>query len=53
MLSFASIVDTGYAIENATVNGYYNGEGITININSPRALNANVGHEVTHAMKGS
>ncbi len=45
--------DTGYAIENATVNGYYNGEGITININSPRALNAVVGHEVTHALKGS
>ena len=45
--------DTGYAIDGVVPNGSYSAEGITININSPKALNAVVGHEVTHALKGS
>ncbi len=45
--------ETGFAIGDATVNGYYTENGIAINVNSPRALNTVVGHEITHALEGS
>ena len=45
--------DTGYAIQGGTVNGVYDNGTVTLNINSPKALNSVVGHEVVHAMEGS
>lgn len=45
--------DTGFAVDGAAVNGYYTENGIAININSPKALETVVGHEVSHALEGS
>ncbi len=45
--------DTGFAIQDATVNGYFTEDGIAINISSSKALNTIVGHELTHALEGS
>ena len=45
--------DTGFAIQDATVNGYFTEDGIAINISSSKALNSIVGHELTHALEGS
>lgn len=36
-----------------TVNGFVNGDGVTININSAKALNSVVGHEITHVLEGT
>ncbi len=47
------IKDTGYAIEGKTVNGYVEGNKITLNINSAKALNKVVGHEITHVLEGT
>lgn len=45
--------ESGFAIEGATVNGYLNGNGVTINVNSAKALNSVVGHEITHVLEGT
>lgn len=46
--------DSGFAIEGKTVNGYITENGdITVNINSAKALNRVVGHEVTHVLEGT
>ena len=45
--------ETGYAIDDGTVNGYYDDSGITVNISSSKALNSIVGHELTHALEGT
>ena len=45
--------DTGFAIQDATVNGYFTEDGIAINISSSKVLNTIVGHELTHALEGS
>ena len=45
--------ETGYAINDGTVNGYYDDSGITVNISSSKALNSIVGHELTHALEGT
>ena len=45
--------DTGYVIDDAIVNGRFTENGIEFNINSAKALNTVVGHEVVHAMEGS
>ena len=45
--------ESGFALNGVTVNGYVNKEGITINVNSAKALNRVVGHEITHILKGT
>ncbi len=45
--------ETGFALEGVTVNGFVNGDGVTININSAKALNSVVGHEITHVLEGT
>ena len=43
--------ESSFAIEGKQVNGYITKDGITLNINSPKALNRVVGHEVMHVLQ--
>ena len=45
--------DSGLSVDGAVVDGYYTENGIAININSPKALETVVGHELAHALEGS
>ncbi len=45
--------ESGFAIEGKTVNGLITKDGIKINVNSAKALNKVVGHEITHILKGT
>lgn len=45
--------ESGFAVENSTVNGYVTKDGITINVQSKKALNFVVGHEITHVLEGT
>lgn len=47
------IKESGFAINGKTVNGYVQGNNITLNINSAQALNKVVGHEITHVLEGT
>ena len=47
------IKESGFAVEGMTVDGYITADGITINIDSPRAWQSTVGHEVTHILEGT
>ncbi len=47
------IKETGFAIEGKQVNGYVQGNNISINIDSTSALNKVVGHEITHVLEGT
>ena len=48
----AKLKESGFALEGVTVNGYVNKDGVTVNVNSAKALNSVVGHEITHVLKG-
>ena len=43
--------DTGFALEGKQVNGYNTGTSIGINIDSNKALNSVIGHEITHVLE--
>lgn len=45
--------DSGFAIEGKQVNGFVNENGITLNMDSSKALNKVVGHEITHILEGT
>lgn len=45
--------ESGFAKEGVSVNGYVKDENITLNINSAKALNKVVGHEIMHVLEGS
>lgn len=45
--------ETGFALEGRTVNGYIQGGNVTLNVNSAKALNKVVGHEITHVLEGT
>lgn len=45
--------ESGFAIEGKTVNGYKTKDGVTVNIESAKALNSVVGHEITHVLEGT
>ncbi len=48
------IKDSGFAVEGKTVNGYKTDDGnIAINIQSSKALETVVGHEITHILEGT
>ena len=49
----AKLKESGFALEGVTVNGYVNQNGITINVDSAKALNSVVGHEVAHVLEGT
>lgn len=45
--------ESGFAIDGKSVNGYYSNGNITVNMNSAKALDSVVGHEVTHVLEGT
>ena len=49
----AKLKETGFALEGKTVNGYVKDGNIAVNIDSNKALNTVVGHEITHVLEGT
>ena len=49
----AKLKESGFAIDGKQVNGFVTADGVTININSAKALNSVVGHEITHVLEGT
>ncbi len=49
----AKLKESGLLIEGKTVNGYVTADGVTLNINSAKALGSVVGHEITHILEGT
>lgn len=45
--------ESGFAVDGATVNGYVQGNNISLNIQSAKSLNKVVGHEITHVLEGT
>ena len=45
--------ESGFALQGKTVNGYIQDGNISLNINSAKALNKVVGHEITHVLEGT
>ena len=45
--------ESGFALNGKTVNGFLSDSGVTVNINSAKALNSVVGHEITHVLEGT
>ena len=45
--------ESGFVVDNADVNGFVTKDGITLNIDSKKALNSTVGHEITHVLEGT
>lgn len=44
---------SGFALDGKTVNGYVSKDGIAVNIQSVKALNTVVGHEIAHVLEGT
>lgn len=44
---------SGFALDGKTVNGYVKDGSIALNIDSAKALNTVVGHEITHVLEGT
>lgn len=44
---------SGFAVEGKDVAGYVQGKNIGVNIDSSKALNTVVGHEITHILEGT
>ena len=40
-----------FSAEGLTVNGFKTADGIVLNMDSPKALNSTVGHEITHVLE--
>lgn len=49
----AKLKESGFAIDGKEVNGYVTKVGVTVNIDSRKALNTTVGHEITHVLEGT
>jgi hypothetical protein len=45
--------ESGFALEGKTINGFVKDGKIAVNINSQKALNTVVGHEITHVLEGT
>ena len=45
--------ETGFALKGKTINGYVKDGNIAVNIDSNKALNTVVGHEITHVLEGT
>lgn len=45
--------ESGFALDGKTVNGFIQDGNISLNINSAKALNKVVGHEITHVLEGT
>ncbi len=44
--------DSGFALDGKIINGYVSKDDVTVNIDSAKALNSVVGHEITHILEG-
>ena len=49
----AKLKESGFAVDGKQVNGYVTKDGITLNIDSPKAWQSTVGHEITHVLEGT
>ena len=49
----AKLKESGFGVNGKFVNGYVTKDGITVNIDSNKALNSIVGHEITHVLEGT
>ena len=50
----ARLKESGFALKDATINGYVNEAGdITLNVDSAKSLHSVTGHEVTHVLEGT
>ena len=47
----AKLKDSGFAVDGKQVNGYVTKDGITLNIDSAKAMESTVGHEITHVLE--
>ena len=45
--------NSGFGVNGRNINGYVTDSGITINLNSSKAINRIVGHELTHTFEGT
>ena len=45
--------ESGFAVGDATVNGFVTKDGVTLNIQSAKSLNSVVGHEISHVLEGT
>ena len=45
--------ESGFALEGKTINGLVTKDGITLNIDSHKALDTVAGHEITHVLEGT
>ena len=49
----AKLKESGFALDGKVINGVITDDGITINIDSPKALGTVVGHEIAHVLEGT
>ena len=50
----AKLKESGFAVgDGKTINGFVTKDGITVNVESAKAINAVVGHEITHILEGT
>lgn len=49
----AKLKESGFALDGKVVNGFVTKDGISINIDSPKAWQSTVGHEITHVLEGT
>lgn len=49
----AKLKETGFALDGKTVNGFTKDGAVTFNVQSPKAWQSVVGHEVTHILEGT
>lgn len=47
------ITELGYGVDGKIVNGYVQGDAVTLNMNSPQMLEKVVGHEIAHFLEGT
>ena len=45
--------ESGFAVDGKQVNGFVTENGVTLNVQSTKALNRIVGHEITHVLEGT
>jgi len=48
-----NLKNSGFAVDGKVVNGFVTKDGVTVNIDSHKALNTVVGHEITHVLEGT
>ena len=49
----AKLKESGFAIDGKTINGFEKGGKVTLNVESSKAWQSTVGHEVTHILEGT